>query len=221
MEYRWVQSLVGPLERIHSTYSVGRKKPTDFWGPGRDQQENSRHPRPDHLWPELWKSMGKNAKLKASLASTSKWICASLSGDVNMCQWNWEWFFSRRVKFDSGFNVMAMNEASWHRPKIIRLSLHRQPEMSREVVEETLLILQESQCHSLLEVVDGVPRWTFSICVWKNKFSLFGKYHLFRIESFRLDFRCVHRLQLLNVCDQYVTLRNSLRVQCIPEEQSG
>ena len=45
-----------------------------------------------------------------------------------------------------------------------------------------------------------------SICYWKNKFSFLGKYHLFRIESFRVDFRCVHRLQLLKVCDQYVTL---------------
>ena len=41
--------------------------------------------------------------------------------------------------------------------------------------------------------------------IGKIKFSLFGKYHLFRIESFRVDFRCVHRLQLLKVCNQYVT----------------
>ena len=54
-------------------------------------------------------------------------------------------FFSRRVKFDSGFNVMAVYEASRHGPKIVQL-LHRHPEVSREVVEETLLILQESQC---------------------------------------------------------------------------
>ena len=43
------------------------------------------------------------------------------------------------------------------------LSLHRHPEMSLEVVEETLLILQESQYYSLLEVVDAVPRWMFSV----------------------------------------------------------
>ena len=42
------------------------------------------------------------------------------------------------------------------------LSLHRHPEMSLEVVEETLLILQESQYYSLLELVDAVPRWMFS-----------------------------------------------------------
>ena len=44
-----------------------------------------------------------------------------------------------------------------------RLSLHRHPEMSREVVEETLLILQETQYYSLFELVDAVPRWMFSV----------------------------------------------------------
>ena len=35
-----------------------------------------------------------------------------------------------------------------------------------------------------------------SICDWNNKFSFFlWEYHLFRIESFWVDFRCVHRLQ--------------------------
>ena len=58
-----------------------------------------------------------------------------------------------------------------------------------------------------------------SICDWKNKFSLCGKYHLFRIESFRVDFLCVHCFQLLKVCDQYVTFPNSPRVQCVSEEQ--
>ena len=43
-----------------------------------------------------------------------------------------------------------------------RLSLHRHPEVSREVVEETLLRLQESQCDSLLELVAAVSRWMFS-----------------------------------------------------------
>ena len=44
------------------------------------------------------------------------------------------------------------------------LSLHRHPEMSLEVVEEkTLLILQESQYYSFLELVDALPRWMFSV----------------------------------------------------------
>ena len=35
--------------------------------------------------------------------------------------------------------------------------------MSLEVVEETLQILQESQCDYLLKLVDAVPRWMFSV----------------------------------------------------------
>ena len=104
--------------------------------------------------------------------------------------------------------------------------------MSREVVEETLLILQENPRDFVLELVDAVSRWMFSGLdllqeVWfvhlrlENKISfLFGKYHLFRIESFRVDFRCVHRFQLLKVRNQHVTLPNSHRVQCVSEEQS-
>ena len=45
-------------------------------------------------------------------------VCIS-SGDVNVFQWNRECFFSRRLKFDSGSNVMAVFEISWHGPKII------------------------------------------------------------------------------------------------------
>ena len=39
-------------------------------------------------------------------------------------------------------------------------SPHPHPEMSHEVVTETLMILQESQYYSLLELVDAVPRWS-------------------------------------------------------------
>ena len=47
-------------------------------------------------------------------------IRMSSSGDVNVFQWNREWFLSRRViRFDSGFNVMAVHEASRHGPEII------------------------------------------------------------------------------------------------------
>ena len=143
------------------------------------------------------------------------------SGDVNVFKWNRECFFSRRVKFESGFNVMAVYEASLTWTKN-HLSLHRHPEMSHDVVEETLLILQENLREFLLELdvpgikVDVLSSWSPPGSLirpsgdWKNKISSFiGKYHLFRIESFRVDVRCVHRLQLLKVCDQNVTLPNS------------
>ena len=35
-------------------------------------------------------------------------------------------------------------------------------QVSLEMVEEILLIIQESQYYSLLELVDAVPRWMFS-----------------------------------------------------------
>ena len=103
--------------------------------------------------------------------------------------------------------------------------------MSLEVVEETLPILQENLRDFLLELVFPYQgacsqflissrKIDSSICGWKNEFPIFfGKYHLFRIESFRVDFRCVHRLQLLNVCNQYVTLPISPRVQSVSKEQ--
>ena len=107
---------------------------------------------------------------------------------------------------------MVVYEASRHGPKN-RLLLLRHPEVSREVVEETLLILQENLRALVLELVDAVSRWMFSgpdllqevlirpSAIGKIRPFLW-KYHLFRIQSFRVDFRCVHRFQLLKVCDQ-------------------
>ena len=109
-----------------------------------------------------------------------------------------EWFFSRRVKFDSGLNVMAVYEASRHGPKIVS-SLQRHPEERHEVGGRGPFWFSKKVNITLLELVDAVSKWMFSvpdllqgfdssICDWK-----FGKYHLFLIESFRVDFRCVHR----------------------------
>ena len=41
-----------------------KKLLTDILGPGRRLTRRQLTSRPDHLWPELWKSMGKHAKLK-------------------------------------------------------------------------------------------------------------------------------------------------------------
>ena len=37
---------------------------TDICGPGRRLTRKQQTSRPDHLWPVIWKTMGKNAKLK-------------------------------------------------------------------------------------------------------------------------------------------------------------
>ena len=47
----------------HNLLYSTKKLLTDILGPGRLTRKQLTS-RPDHLWPELWKSMGKNAKLK-------------------------------------------------------------------------------------------------------------------------------------------------------------
>ena len=54
---------------------------------------------------------------------------------------------------------MAVYEASRHGPEIV----HCFTGIRLEVVEETLLILQESQRDPLLELVAAVSRWMFSV----------------------------------------------------------
>ena len=157
-------------------------------------------------------------------------ICVCRSGDVNVFQWNREWFFSRWLKFDSGFNVMAVHEVSWHGPKIIYrfncirkwvLRWWKRPCWFSKKIYVTFssnwVIPYQGGCSQFLI---SSSKFYSSICDWKNKFSLFGQNHLFRIESFRVDFRCVHRFQLLKVCNQYVTLPNSPRVKSVSKEQS-
>ena len=104
------------------------------------------------------------------------------------------------------------------------LSLHRHPEVSLEVVEETLLILQENQDYSLLELVDAVPRWMFSapdllqgfwfvrlrLEKWIFNF-LWEISPLFHWVFFELISDSSTRFQLLNVCNQYV----HPRTECI------
>ena len=114
------------------------------------------------------------------------------------------------------------------------LSLHRHPEVSLEVVEvETLLILQENLFDFLLELGDPVSRWMFSVpdllqqilfvhLRLENEFSIFfGKYYFLCIESFWEDFWCVHRFQLLNVCNHYVTFPNFPGQRAYPRNNPG
>ena len=54
---------------IHGQVSLNllcwkKKLTTDISGPGEDKTRKQLTSRPDHLWPDLWKTMGRNAKLK-------------------------------------------------------------------------------------------------------------------------------------------------------------
>ena len=54
------------LGQVSHNLLYSKKKAPDgyMWSGGEIKEENSLHPGPDHLWPELWKLMGKHAKLK-------------------------------------------------------------------------------------------------------------------------------------------------------------
>ena len=75
-------------------------------------------------------------------------------------------------------------------------------------MEQTLLILQvnpfdsnwvipyQGGCSQFLPI--SCNEFYSSICHWEYEFSIFfGKYYCLCIESFCIDFRCVHRFQLL------------------------
>ena len=129
------------------------------------------------------------------------------------------------------FNVMAVYEVSRHGPKVVYcftgirkwvLRFWKRPFWFSKKVYITLSLNwsmpYQGGCSQVLISSKGFDS---SICGWKIEFSIsFWKYYFFCIESFRVDFRCVHRVQLLKVCDQYVTLPNSSRVQSVSEEQS-
>ena len=138
------------------------------------------------------------------------------SGYVNIFQWNGEWLFSRRVKFDSWFNVMAVYEVFWHGPKN-HLSLHtasgkwvlrwckRPFWFSKKIPSTFSSELDDSFLISF-------RKFDSSICDCKRiNFHFFLENITFLcIESFRVDLRCVHHFHILNVCNHHVTRPNSL-----------
>ena len=48
----------------HNLLYSQKKAPDGFCGPGERMTRKQLTSKPDHLWPEPWKSMGKHAKLK-------------------------------------------------------------------------------------------------------------------------------------------------------------
>ena len=126
---------------------------------------------------------------------TSKFVCVVLETSMYFSWIGKEWFFSRRVKFDSGFNVMAVYEVSWHGPEVI----YRFTGIRKRVVRwwkrpfwlsKKISLTFSSNC--LMPYQGGCSQFLISsnkcyssICDWKNEFSIFfGKYYFLCIESF-------------------------------------
>ena len=64
LEYRWVSRLVRSLDRFHTIYSIGRRTSRRIYVVRGRLTRKQLTSRPDHPLPELWKSIGKHAKLK-------------------------------------------------------------------------------------------------------------------------------------------------------------
>ena len=215
--HRWIwpgcqlpfcQSLTGHIYYLFGGFSSNR----EIWVKPVQESDKS-------LDPSIfqWSSMRRSC-------ITSK-VCMGSSGDVNVFQWNKEWFFSRRIKFDSGFNMKAVYEVSWHGPKII----HRFTSIRKRVVrwwrwrpfwfsKKISLTFSSNWVapYKGSQFLISSNKFYSSICNWKMiLLFFFVKYYFLCIESFWVDFRCVHRLQLLEVCNNYVTLPNSTRVQSV------
>ena len=64
LECWWVKRPVGSLDRFHSIYFIGRKTSRRKNVVRERLTRKQQTSRPDHLWPVIWKTMGKIAKLK-------------------------------------------------------------------------------------------------------------------------------------------------------------
>ena len=222
--------------------------------------------------------------------------CIRSPGNVDIFQWNWTWFFPRHVQFDSGFNVMTVNNIAWNGPEIIpnftiiprwvsKWGWRRSVWFSYKITLFSSSVWAVPDEVSCSQILLSSRKLDCSICDWEYKdqksplvspsyhdescrgvhedpsdsprrfscssplsglsrikvdvlgscsppesltvpsatgnmnfFTFHWRQHFLYIESFTMDFRCVHLLQFFNVCDKNVSLPDSPCVQDITEE---
>ena len=145
-----------------------------------------------HFRPEFWLWMiWPGCKLFSRQSLPGPHLSA---GYVHVLQWNREWFFSRRVMFDSGFNVMAVHEVSRHGPKIVYcftgipkrvVRWWKKPFWFSKKIKVTFssnwVFPYRCGCSRVLVSSKGFDS---SICDCKNKFSFFGNITSFALSLF-------------------------------------
>ena len=91
LEYWWLKRLVWSLDGFHTIYSTRRKSSWRIYMVRGGVPRKQLTSRPDHLWPELWKSMGKNAKLKEKQKwaedKDSSWQCKKIARNLFHRPW--------------------------------------------------------------------------------------------------------------------------------------
>ena len=124
-------------------------------------------------------------------------VCMSNSGNVNVFQWSRKWFCSQSLTLGS----------TWRR-------FLKFPDMD----QKSFLASRASGHESWGGVGGDVIRPSATGKYFP--FSL-GNITSFALSLFWVDFLCVHRIQLLKVCDQYVTLPNSPAYRAYPRNNPG
>ena len=159
-------------------------------------------------------------------------ICMSSSGHVNVLQWNIEWFFSRRVKFDSSvqrhggkLKFPDMDQKSFiASPASRNESWDGGRDPSDSPRKSKWPSPRTGRCRIKVDVLSSwsLPeRLIRRSAIGKINSPCLGNITSYSIESFRVDFRCVHRFQLLKVCDQFVTpSKFTLSYSAYPRKQS-
>ena len=64
LEHWWLSRLLWSLDRFHTIYSTRRKSSRRIYMVRVEINEKQLTSRPDHLWPELWEKIVRNAKVK-------------------------------------------------------------------------------------------------------------------------------------------------------------
>ena len=122
---------------------------------------------------------------------------------------------------------MAVYEVSWHGPEVIyrftgiwkwvvRWWRKRPFSFSKKIPSTFSLNWVFPNQGGCSQFLISSRKFDSSINCWKMNFHFFEKCYFLCIESFRVDFWCVHRLELLNVCNQCVTLPNSPAYKAYP-----
>ena len=169
---------------------------------------------------------------RSSNLQSVKW-CMCCSGDVDVPQRNRKWFFSRHEEFDSRFNVMTINEFSCNGPEVIFSFLvipHWVFLWSRVGECNSSDFPWSLSCSSPLSRLSRIKEDVLRRCSppkistvpsatgKMNFFTFHWRQHCLCIEPSGVEFRCVHILHFLNVCDHNISFPDSLRVQCIAEK---
>ena len=159
LENRWIKRFVWFLDRFHSVYSIRRKPPDGFMRSGVKLTKRQATSRPDHLWPELWTKLAKNAKLRER------------SMNVQLKNWNskmpedYEESISFTLRTRSSKKPLGMLDKNWKRRWLL-LCLTRQARHASMGWPVARLMISSQNLRASWKPVNPQE------CLWKNLYRI-------------------------------------------------